>query len=788
MKTTTHYFAMLLAVFFVLDNFNCQAQQTQIDQNKKIDYRIDNMGYWKRMANKGLIPFNPSIPIAPAVSTDSEIKSLSVATEDSQDVPVTIETNIWESENSTFVDPSNSGFLLNSNNSAATNGSTTTILYGACYLLSDDAGLSWGGSYEGAGGENWGDPATGINLDGTRMYVNFINSQGGQSVAHSTDGGNTWEAVVVATVPNPESNVLDKNHMWIDNSSASPHNGNLYVAWTPFAGIPNDGNIEFSRSIDGGLTWSVPINVSSETSGFHQGVNISTGPDGEVYVIWTIYDGASDEAAIGFAKSTDGGETFEPAVRIIDNIRGIRGTGVGKNMRVNSFPVITSDISSSDYNGNIYVVWTNIGIPGVNTGTGSDVYVIISEDGGSAWSSPTRVNQDTPGQGKVHYLPWITCDPETGYLSTIFYDDRNVGSNQCEVYCANSVDGGETWEDFKVSDVAFTISPIPGLVGDYMGDYISITARGGKVYPVWTDSRDGFMTWVSPYEINTLSRPENLVADINQENGEVSLSWDFEEKDFQHFNIYRENELLGTTTETSYMDNLPQYGNFTFRVTAVHDEGESTGPTCDITWGSPTITITPGNITESLSIGETSVKNLIINNIGQIQLDYSITIEEQENSMEDIDWLQVDPANGEIGAGENDTVAVGFDATDMEPGNYTANLKVSSNDPDDPITVIPVTLNILVTKVGETMTNIVFDVCPNPNNGIFSFEVLSEEINKARISIYNTKGEIVYEQKKLLASGKHTVTMDMSSFSNGIYFANISNNEISITRKFIIKK
>ena len=73
----------------------------------------------------------------------------------------------------------------------------------------------------------------------------------------------------------------------------------------------------------------------------------------------------------------------------------------------------------------------------------------------------------------------------------IFYDDRHVSDNQVEVYVAYSFDGGDSWEDFKVSDIAFTPAPIPGLASGYMGDYLGIAARAGQVYPVWCDNRTG---------------------------------------------------------------------------------------------------------------------------------------------------------------------------------------------------------------------------------------------------------------------------------------------------------
>ncbi|MCK5078205.1 MAG: exo-alpha-sialidase, partial [Calditrichia bacterium] len=353
-----------------------------------------------------------------------------------------------------------------------------------------DGAATWDGSEQGTGGPNSGDPAAAIGNNGW-FYVGYIASNSGQGCAYSTDNGSNWTHVQVA---NPTGGLLDKNHMWIDNSPSSPYDGYLYSTWTDLgSSSPNYADIMIARTIDNGLSWETAQNISDPlNAGSHnQGINVQTGPNGEVYALWAVYDAwPADENALGFAKSSDGGATWEAPARILENIRGIRNTATGKNMRVNSFPVLAADISSSPYRGNLYAVWTNVGVPGTNSGTDKDVYIIKSEDDGETWSTPLKVNQDASGLGKEHYFPWITCDPETGDLHVIFYDDRNVTSTQCEVFVASSYDGGETWEDYRVSDVSFTPAPIAGLASGYFGDYIGISARGGMVYPVWTDNRE----------------------------------------------------------------------------------------------------------------------------------------------------------------------------------------------------------------------------------------------------------------------------------------------------------
>ena len=595
---------------------------SQKENRIQFDRRIDNIGYWVRKANEGHIPFNPEVNIKPAIFTGSNIQSFSVVTIDSPDVPVT-DINATQSENSVFVNPLNSDNLLNSNNSTENPIPIFGGTFGADAVFSFDAAESWEGDVSGAGEDNSGDPTTAVGLNG-RWYINYISGSLGQGISFSDDQGETWTTKTIGSNP---GEIADKNHMWIDNSPTSPFEGNLYVAWTDFGG-PDDENIVLSRSVDHGENWLDVGNISAATNAFNHGVNLSTGINGEVYAVWAVYDENGDESAIGFSKSYDGGITWTQATRVIDSIRGIKLSGTSKNIRVNSFPVATVDLSSGPNSGTIYIVWTNIGEPGINSGNEIDIYLIRSTDEGENWSDPTRVNQEEPGQGKEHFFPWITCDPSNGFLSVIFYDDRNVFGSQCEVFCANSDDGGESWEDFKVSDVSFFPEPIPGLAVDYFGDYLGITALNGWVYPVWTDNRLGYaMSWCSPYQTNDLSRPKKLAAEVIITTGQVNLEWHYEETaGFQHFNIYRNDLRIATTTDTSFIDVLPAFGGYKYRVTAFYNGNlESGGTSARVHWGSAGISINTNHVFEHLTPDSSSVKTIEITNTGQLDLYYNIS-------------------------------------------------------------------------------------------------------------------------------------------------------------------
>jgi hypothetical protein len=445
---------LLTCIFLALASATLVAQdsKTVFPPNYQVDTRIDNMGYWRKCAEAGLVPVQPFAPVPPARYNGSKLLMRGTSVIDSPDVLVTTEpSNSTQSENSIVINPNDKNMLLNSNNSTPQPSNGT--VKGADALKTFDGAATWSGTVEGAGGPNSGDPAAVIDLNG-RWFIGYIDNASGQSVSYSDNQGATWTVSKVAT--GSAFNMLDKNHLWVDISPSSPYKGYLYNGWM----VSN--NIYVSRSVTNGASWSTSVNISAATNaGSHnQGINFKCGPDGEVYAAWAVYDSwPSDEKAIGFNSSADGGATWGTAFRALNNIKGIRTVGVSQNMRTNSFPSMAVDLSNSPYRGTIYIVWTNTGVPGVNVGPGSSVYLIKSTDKGVTWSAPKRINSDSTA-GKHHYLPWITCDQANGYVSLVFYDNRNCAASEAEAWMAYSTDGGNTFEDMKVSDVSFTPAPV----------------------------------------------------------------------------------------------------------------------------------------------------------------------------------------------------------------------------------------------------------------------------------------------------------------------------------------
>lgn len=61
---------------------------------------------------------------------------------------------------------------------------------------------------------------------------------------------------------------------------------------------------------------------------------------------------------------------------------------------------------------------------------------------------------------------------------------------------------------------------------------------------------------------------------------------------------------------------------------------------------------------------------------------------------EGVQWLTINPASGTIAEDQSQSVIVSFDATGLEPGTYTANIRINSNAVNEDLLIVPVTLEV----------------------------------------------------------------------------------------------
>lgn len=358
------------------------------------------------------------------------------------------------------------------------------------------------------------DPAVAWDAQGV-AYASYMliseNTRSGAAsasivVARSADAGASWQplGVVVNNLGN-SSLFDDKDLMAVDATSAGSfsHPDRIYVIWDE----NNEERVAFS---DTGLsgTWTT---VVVDPGGDDIGGNVAVGADGTVYAVWNRLLGSGNTQTgenIAFSRSVDGGVTWSAPVVIASPALlsfGTNNVPPAQDARgVNAFASLAVDADPhSPYVNRLYAVYADFP-SGVSAGPDLDVELVSSSDGGATWSTPRRVNDD--GAGNTQFFPWCAVDPGTGALCVAWYDTRNdPAGRRADVYSTVSGDGGGTFSpdlqltspsaDFYNSTLSWSdenSQDNANFNANQYGDYMGMTAGGGKATVAWTDSRQAF--------------------------------------------------------------------------------------------------------------------------------------------------------------------------------------------------------------------------------------------------------------------------------------------------------
>jgi hypothetical protein len=281
--------------------------------------------------------------------------------------------------------------------------------------------------------ERGSDPWISFSPNGTAHFMALVDdtsvNENAMIVARSTNGGMTWSPPIVIARNAGRDPVLrslfhDKNTL-----TADPFDSQLvYATWTLFrTGI---SSLVFARSVDGGQTWSPAIPIATmgnaapgEQAVFRQGAQIVVLPDRTL--VNAFYRLLFDEPTARL--------TYEQAI--------LRSTDQGRHWtrvdtRVASFASVTAvdpelgipvrdaqelpTIAVNRATGQLYMTWQD---GNANSGGRAGIVVARSNDGGTTWSTPVRVNQGTAADVQA-FLPIVAVDAQ-GRVGVLFYDWRN---------------------------------------------------------------------------------------------------------------------------------------------------------------------------------------------------------------------------------------------------------------------------------------------------------------------------------------------------------------------------
>src|SRR5918995_1693467 len=229
-----------------------------------------------------------------------------------------------------------------------------------------------------------------------------------------------------------------------------------------------EGNVS-ATSLDGGATWEDPISLNRDESpnAFNDKNAITADPNDSnfVYAVWDLVvsppSGNQNQQAFEnsvaftgdplFARTTDGGETWEPARRIFR--AGVIAQTIGNQIAV--LP------DNDDFDGELINVFTLVRGARNDQGTrGLHIAVIRSSDHGATWDKQETIvdrffrgvviDPDSPLPAGVEARhrtgdinPEIAVDRTTGAVYVVWQDSRF--GPRSSIALSQSLDGGLSW-------------------------------------------------------------------------------------------------------------------------------------------------------------------------------------------------------------------------------------------------------------------------------------------------------------------------------------------------------
>jgi BNR/Asp-box repeat len=337
------------------------------------------------------------------------------------------------------------------------------------------------------GFESVGEPSVGYDQKGNAYASGAYSDIAGMgyglvAVQRSRDGGTNWSKPVIA-LQSPGNTNYYLTHLSVDASPSSPWEGAVYVSGVLVSGQGAKKQVMVSHSTDGGDTWT-QVAVGSVQKYPAQDVltRTSTAAGGSVYLTWVHCSWSCRSGYVTFSRSADGGNTWSSPQQIA-TVR-MPPDGLPNTFeRVYNYPSVAVDNSDGPYAGTVYVV--------MYTWTGSymKVQVMRSTDGGTTWSKPMRLapRSDTHDQ----FFPSISVSSRGKVGVSWLDRRNDPNDVDYQAFAAISEDGGQSFSSNWQLTTAFSNPKNNGTGNNWMGDYTGNTWAGETFNAAWMDSSNG---------------------------------------------------------------------------------------------------------------------------------------------------------------------------------------------------------------------------------------------------------------------------------------------------------
>jgi hypothetical protein len=245
-----------------------------------------------------------------------------------------------------------------------------------------------------------------------------------QEVMKSTDGGLHWTASVL---PGSENGPSEHASLTADPTNVAF----VYASWLGHSS-PHIISAVFARTTDGGSTWEPARTiVQPAPQSFIQFSQILVLPNGTLVDLYEVYaqqpNGPITQTSLQLLRSSDHGQSWSAPVTFATMTPLYNPDGSTLVVDPETGQLVADPTNPSfavdPRNGNLYAVWEDGRFSNFQY---NDVAFSMSADGGFSWSAPIRVNQtplDVPPANRQSFFPSIAVT-SNGTIGVSYYDFR----------------------------------------------------------------------------------------------------------------------------------------------------------------------------------------------------------------------------------------------------------------------------------------------------------------------------------------------------------------------------
>ncbi|HKV90241.1 MAG TPA: sialidase family protein, partial [Thermoplasmata archaeon] len=402
--------------------------------------------------------------------------------------------------------------------SSTTNGSNTGLGLGSGLPTASPAVASSNNGFA-LFATTFSEPCT--NIFGVITALNCSSAPGlqapaGVAVARSLNGGTSFLSTAVLAqqpltyylTPPPACSAMTPAGYYYTNIpfgptvAINPVSDVAVAAWQQYHQTYNGtlcaftnvvSSIQASVSLDKGVTWSAPINVTGDQSGSPR-LSVGPGPSYSLTVAYQNFLNGSRNNATGarqsnwatIRSSNNGTSWSTPSdTATTANFHELwAGSTSPGTYGVGGYPAYAVDAGSSSHSGNAYLAWSD-NQSGTNGGYAAIMFQRLPA-GSSSWSAAVALTPPAL-HSTVFFEPTLSVAPD-GTLWSTFYAESLTGASGGD-YTVDSVystDGGVTWS--QISPVTTAVS-IPSNTQATLGDYMGLAATSAGAYSSWMDCR-----------------------------------------------------------------------------------------------------------------------------------------------------------------------------------------------------------------------------------------------------------------------------------------------------------